>query len=490
MIRHPGWIAFIAFLEAGFPARAQSTPPSPPAASAPPPTAPAPTPPAPSPPAPAVELPAPFEEQAARRAKEAREAAIVTADDNGFALKRRDDAYALRLGAQVQVDGRFFPTDSATTSNDTFFIRRFRPSIQGTLFSIADYRFLPDFAGGSLQIMDGYLDLHPLESVRLRFGKYKGTLGLERLQNDADLPLFERGLDQNLSSIREIGVQIWGDFGGGLVTYAAGIVNGAPDNSNPDTDTNHAKDVQGRLFFQPFKAEGRKTFGRLGIGVAASTGNRKGRLPVAVSGSPVPTTPAVTGLGSYKTAGQNTFFAYYAPSTDTTGAQTTFAHERASHLDPQLYYYFGSFGLLAEYVWSRQGVQRGNSTAVLTNQSTHATAAFVVNGREGYDGATPFLGFDRAKGAWGALELAARVSWLKVDPATFGGSGGTAYADPSRSARSALAFAGGVSWVPRRSVHLGLNFEQTRFAGGAGTIAAVTNRPTENLLLGRAQVNF
>jgi phosphate-selective porin OprO/OprP len=212
-----------------------------------------------------------------------------------------------------------------------------------------------------------------------------------------------------------------------------------------------------------------------------------------VSGSPVPISPAVTGLGTYKTAGQNTFFSYYAPVADITGAQTTFAHERASHLDPQLYYYYGPFGLLGEWVWSRQGVQRGNSTALLTNQSAHASASFVVNGREGYDGPTPDVGFDPARGAWGALELSAQVSWLEVDSATFGDPnvpGSTAYADPSKSARSAKAWAGGVAWVPRRSVHLGLNFEQTRFKGGAGTIAAVTNRPTENLLLGRAQVNF
>ena len=62
--------------------------------------------------------------------------------------------------------------------------------------------------------------------------------------------------------------------------------------------------------------------------------------------------------------------------------------------------------------------------------------------------------------------------------------------------RSAQAFAGAVTWVPRRSLHLAVNYEQTRFKGGAGTAASgmnpavITDRATEHLILGRAQVNF
>jgi phosphate-selective porin OprO/OprP len=207
---------------------------------------------------------------------------------------------------------------------------------------------------------------------------------------------------------------------------------------------------------------------------------------------PTSTEPADTGLGSYKTSGQLTFFSYEAPSSDTTGAETTFAHERASHLDPQLYYYVGPFGLLAEWVWSRQGVQRGNSTAVLTNQAAHATASFVVGGEAGFDGPTPRRSFNPARRDWGALELAVRVAWLKVDPATFGdpGGGGTRYADPSKSAREATSLGVGAGWILRRSVRVSLIFDRTTFEGGAGTSSAVTDRATENLLLGRAQVSF
>jgi phosphate-selective porin OprO/OprP len=423
-----------------------------------------------------------FEQEHAQREKEA---PAVWADDRGFAIRSGDGSYLVRIGAQLQTDGRFFLDNDNYESNDTFLIRRMRPSLTGTLFTIADYRLVPDFAGGTLQVFDAYIDLHPWSFARLRFGKYKGTIGLERLQSDQDLPTFERALDQNLSATREVGVQLWGEVGG-IVTYAFGIVNGAPDNTNPDVDIDHAKDVQGRLFVQPFRAPGLNAFGNLGLGVSASTGNRKGKLPTSTSA-------ASTGLGSYKTPGQLTFFSYFAPATDTTGAQTTFGNGRASHLDPQLFYYYGPVGLLAEYVWSRQGVQRGNNTATLTNQSTHATVSYVLFGRESYDGPTPDVPFDPAKGSAGAFELAAQISWLKVDPKTFGDPNDptvTQYASPTASARQALEWAAGIVWVPRRTFHLGVNYYQTRFKGGAGTAANVTNRPTENLLLGRAQINF
>jgi phosphate-selective porin OprO/OprP len=342
---------------------------------------------------------------------------------------------------------------------------------------------VPELAG-TVTILDAYVDIHPHEWLRFRVGKMKGPVGLERLQSDADLALLERALTQNLSSQRDIGAQLWGDVAGGIVHYVAGVFNGDPDTTAADADINYAKDFAGRLFFRPFRTDGLRAFGNLGIGLSAQTGNRKGRLPTS-------TQPAQTGLAPYKTAGQNTFFQYLAPATDTTGAQTTFTHERASRLNPQLYYYYGPFGLLAEYVWLRQGVQKGTTTTQLTQKAAHATASFTIGGTEDYDGATPEHGFDPGAHHLGALQLAVRFGWLGIDDATF-----PTYANPLSSARTAKGIAGGANWVLRRSFRLGVLYEQTWFDGGAGTAATATaaavmaNRPTEYLLQARAQVNF
>jgi hypothetical protein len=140
--------------------------------------------------------------------------------------------------------------------------------------------------------------------------------------------------------------------------------------------------------------------------------------------------PFQTGLSPFRTPGQSTFFRYLAPA-DTTGATTVFTHERATRVNPQLYYYYESIGLLTEYMWLKQGVQKGNTNlADLTQQSAAVTASYTINGRENYDGTTPLVGFDREKGTWGALVLAARWSWLSMDEATF-----PTYANPVASAR-------------------------------------------------------
>src|SRR5262249_25423120 len=162
-------------------------------------------------------------------------------------------------------------------------------------------------------VLDAYLDIHPRPWFRLRAGKLKTPVGLERLQSDADLPIVERALDQNLSSQRDVGALAWGDVAGGVVQYIAGIVNGTADTTAADPDLDHAKAFLGRLFVQPFAAPALRDLGALGFGVAAQSGNRKGRLPTAVSGLPIPLVAAQTGLAGFRTFGQNTFFSYFAP---------------------------------------------------------------------------------------------------------------------------------------------------------------------------------
>ena len=429
-----------------------------------------------------------LEEEAAKKAKESPKVSI---DDKGFALKLPDNSFVLKIRGLVQVDGRFFLDNPVLQANDTFLVRKFRPTLEGTVFGVVDFRLTPEFAGAVPQILDGWVDLHFWDWLRLRAGKMKAPIGLERLQGDADRVFLEQSLISNLSSQRDVGVQLWGDIAGGLVHYDAGIFNGSPDNVGADTDINHAKDFAGRLFIHPFRTEALKDFGNLGVGVSVQTGNRKGAADPATQLA-TPSLPFQTGLTPFRTPGQNRFFQYLAPASDTTGAQTVFIHERATRVNPQLYYYYESVGLLAEYMWLKQGLQKGNANlADLTQQSAAVTASYTINGRENYDGTTPLVGFDREKGAWGALIIAARWSWLAVDEATF-----PIYANPVVSAQEAQSFGAALTWVPRRSARYSVAWDQTRFEGGAGTAASgmtaavIGNRQTENVIIARAQANF
>ena len=85
----------------------------------------------------------------------------------------------------------------------------------------------------------------------------------------------ERSLDQNLTPQREVGVQLWGDIAGGIVRYEVGLFNGTPDYGLQDIDNNKWKTWGGRIFIQPFNTPGLRYLGRLGVGIAGSTGVRE-----------------------------------------------------------------------------------------------------------------------------------------------------------------------------------------------------------------------
>jgi phosphate-selective porin OprO/OprP len=411
-----------------------------------------------------------LEEQLAAKAKES---PGILADDRGFGVRSADGAFVLRFRGQLQADSRWFLGDPNLSDRlDTFLIRRFRPGVDGTVFNIADFRFTPDFAGGTTVVFDAYADIHPAAYVRLRAGKFKTPLGLERLQGDQDLPFLERALTQFLTPTRDVGLALWGDIAGGLVQYNIGIYNGGFDNSNLDVDSNHGKDVIGRLLFQPFKSAALQALGALGLHIAASQGDRRG----------LPTAPL---LGAYKTAGQNTFFSYLAPASDPDGSKTVFAYLTQKRINPGIFYYYGPLGLLSEAVWSQQEVRKANATATLTHKAVHATASVVLGGTNGYDGATPTRPLDFAKGTLGALELAVRWNWLKIDGATFPN-----YADSTKSASKAQGWAVAATYVPSRLYRLAVNYERTSFTGGAGTSAAPKDRNTESVVIGRVQINF
>jgi phosphate-selective porin OprO/OprP len=437
-----------------------------------------------------------FEEKQAEKAKEA---AFVTADEKGFAIKSADQKTFIQVRGLLQIDTRWFlgddtvaknnTTNAALIDNDSILIRRFRPEIGGTLGGLADFLFSPDFSGGAVTIFDAYADLHPFPWLRLHVGKFKTPLGLERLQSEGAYPFLERALDQNLTPGRDIGAALQGDIAGGIVNYSLGVYDGFPDNANNnaasnvggsvDGDNNHAKDFIGRLFFQPLKTI--PNAGALGVGFAASTGNRKG-------------SPTTVATPTFRSAGQQAIFAYAAASTT---LSPTFAHLRETHLNPQLYYYYGPVGLLAEYVWVKQGVQRGNTTADLSHKAYHVSASFVLGGKPTYEGVTIDHSYDLAAGHLGALELAGRWDALIIDDGAFdnatpaGGGYATGFANPTTAVSKAQGWTGAVVYHPLRTLKLALNFEQTFFKGGAaGADKIATDRKTENLLFARVHVKF
>ena len=380
---------------------------------------------------------------------------------DGFTWKSADGAFVLKLRGYVQLDGRFY--DGAAAS-DTFLVRRARPILEGTAFQIFDLRVMPDFGGGATVLQDGYVEARFLPVLRLRAGKFKPPVGLERLQSATDLLFVERGMPTNLVPNRDVGVQLGGDAANARIQYAVGLFNGVPDGASGDADNNSAKDVSARVFLRPL-AGGSGAFGDLGFGVAFTSGDQAGNV----------TSP---NLPVFRTAGQVSFFSYRS---DGTPAGTAVAGGKRRRVAPQATFYRGPFGFLAEYVQSEQEVRLRPKKMELTNSAWQIAVSWVIGGKASYRGVSPVEPFSGPGSGPGAFELAARYGELDVDAAAF-----PAFANPSAAAQSARALGFGANWWSNRNVRFMLSYERTSFDGGS----AAGDRPDEKVLLTRFQVGF
>jgi phosphate-selective porin OprO and OprP len=383
---------------------------------------------------------------------------------DGFSLKSADGKYTLRFRGYFQSDGRFFPGDDVVPTVDNLLLRRARPIIEATVGRYFEFRLMPDFGGTSPTIFDAYWEGKFAPQFTVRAGKFKPPIGLERLQSATDVMFAERGFPTNLVPSRDIGLQFAGDVSEGLFAYQVGVFNGVPDLANGGDDLSDAKDFAARVFLQPFKSG---TLRGLGIGVAGSTGLERG-------------SPAASGLPSYRTPGQLTFFRYN--SSTTTPANNVFANGKRSRLSPQGYFYAGPFGLLGEYVVSRNEVTRAPTTATLDHKAWQTEASFFLTGEKaGFRSPAPKRSFDLREGGFGAIELVARYGQLSLDEASF-----PVYATPTASAQKARAWGAGVNWHFTRAVKVAVNYERTTFTGGAPT----GDREPENALITRFQTSF
>ena len=394
-------------------------------------------------------------------------ATTTTVSASGVQFRVPDGSFVARFRGYIHEDGRFF-LDDDPTGTSTFLARRLRPIIEGTVFGKYDFRLMTDFGGGTAVVQDAYVDVNHLSWARVRIGKYKPPVGLERLQSATGILFVERALPTNLVPNRDVGIQIWADTLGGVLSYAAGIFDGAVDAGSVDVDSNSGKDLAGRVFLQPFRRADIGLLAGLGLGVAGSTGIQDR------------TTPATPGLAPIRSHILQTFFSYRSSGA---AAGTTLADGRRTRLSPQGYWYYGRLGLLGEHVESSSEVKLEANSAKLTHSAWQLAGSYVLTGEAAsFAGVRPRRVFDPRNGGWGALELKGRIGALDVDDDAF-----PIYADPARSATGAQAWSAGLNWHLNQNVKIALDYDHTDFTGGA---AAGANRHSESGLLTRLQLAF
>jgi phosphate-selective porin OprO/OprP len=406
----------------------------------------------------------------------------------GFRLQSADGANVARLRGVLHFDGRRYLDDVTAETADAWILRRVRPTLEGTLNGVFDYRFTPDFAGGRSIILDAFVAARVKPWAVVTAGKFKVPVGLERLVSATDLRFIERGFPTSLVPNRDLGLQLGGDIAGGVVNYSVGYFNGVSDGGSSDSATPTAdaeNDTKGdwaaRVFFQPFLNADNFALRGLGFGVAGTY--------VDVTGN-----TATTLLPSYRTPGQQTFFSYRAAtaaSGTTPAVNGTFADGERLRLTPQAYYSVGSFAVLGEYVELSQDVTRltptsGVRSATLDHSAWQVQLAWFATGEDqAFRGFTPQSVFSLDSGTWGALELVARYHELDIDDDAFVG-GADSFANPLSAASKASAWGVGVNWYLNQNYKWSLNYDMTSFEGGAAT----GDRPDEKAVFTRFAVGF
>ncbi len=89
----------------------------------------------------------------------------------------------------------------------TQILRRVRPTFSGTVYKYVDYFFRPDFGQGTTVIYDAYLELTYFPAAKVRVGKFKPPVGLERLQSDRE-PALGKGVDYPVPNQLHLGCRI------------------------------------------------------------------------------------------------------------------------------------------------------------------------------------------------------------------------------------------------------------------------------------------
>jgi len=422
-----------------------------------------------------------IQEDAAKDA--AATAAVVKAGPQGFSLRSADGQNQIKLGGVLQVDGRFLASNDPNNLPDTWQVTRARPIVEGTLGGLYDFKFVPDFGQGKTVIQDAYVTARLLPLFQFTAGKFKVPFGLERLQADTDIRFVARAYPTELAPNRDIGLQVGGSLFSDRLGYAVGWTNGANDGGSSDafgdTDPNTGKEWSARLFALPFAESDLFALRGFGLGIASTYTNQDGTPARG-------TTAAQTLLPSYVTPAQSTFFSYR------TGATPTLANGPRSRLAPQFYYYVGPFGLLGEYTTVSQAVVRttpaaGRREATLDTSAWQLAAAWFITGEEeSYRGFKPNSVFSLDRHTWGAFELVARYHVLTADDRAFLG-GAASFADPAVAARKASTYGVGLNWYLNENLKWVLDYERTRFEGGAPGGA---NRTDEEAFLTRFALGF
>jgi phosphate-selective porin OprO/OprP len=385
---------------------------------------------------------------------------FALAGPKGFGFASQDGSFNLILHWLLQSDFRSFLTNLPTPERDTFIVRFAGFRLDAILYRKVRAQLFVNFAESRVTLFDAFLEADFADWFRIRVGKFQFPITEERLTPATNLPFVSTAVASLLLPSRDTGVQVFGTFASGRLSFNLALTNGAVAGTLGDSDLDSQKDVVARLYARPFLSTGPSPLQQLGIGVGASTGVHRGTLD----------NPQ---LPIFLTYGGQTFFSFRR---DRASGEVAIASGRVQRIAPHATWSWGPVAAYADAVWTREWVNgievNINSwsvipTVVLTGERA-APLSFVV----------PAHPLDLTKGYLGTIELVGGIGHLRVGSSAF-----PALANPTTAMQTFHVYGLGLNWFPLSGLAIIVSYgHQTFTAAGAAP-----NRPNEDTLIVRAQ---
>jgi phosphate-selective porin OprO and OprP len=338
--------------------------------------------------------------------------------------------------------------------------RRVRPTLAGSFGDRIQFQITPEFARAAPVLIDAVLRLELTPQLAVLVGRMRAPTSIDRLTSGARLLFLERGYPSQLLPNRDVGVQFVGTAASQAVDWNISLLSGARDGGSFSASTaDDNVELAGRLFVRPWLAanDWRRGFG-IGFGFTRGVQD-SGQSPAG-----------------YTTTGVQRWFRYQ---------NSVRMGGTVQRLAPQLSYYHGRFGLIAEFaVSSSQLLEIATDTrATIVNHGWQVAASWSLSGEpNGPAGIAPAHRFNLRAGTWGAWVAMARIGGLSIDSDAF-----PLFADNQLSARRIAGGSIGLQWFWSPQVKWLFNFDHNRFIGG---VVGHRARRSETALMTRLQLVF
>jgi phosphate-selective porin OprO/OprP len=409
-------------------------------------------------------------------AKPADEFPIEAYWKDGLKFRTKDGNFQAHIGGRVILHGRTVfdrPDDSAAplrTVPDSLFFRETYLEAEGTVYKEFGFKVQSDFRTGTFNqssgagpsstqgnLKDAYIRWQRWPELRVRLGQFYEPVSQEDQTSFRFIDFAERSVMNRLMVGREIGVEFSGKIEDGLLAYGLMFANGNSllgDQGRAVTDREDEKQIAGRLLVKPFVGSESMWLKELQLGVGGTFED----------------------VDSVPATGFDLTTELSALYLDTT-APGTFDGRR-TRIVPQLSWAIGPALLRAEYLTRRDELDETFPDEELRSNGWYAYGTWLLTG-ESKKPETRVA----PSGDWGALELAFRVSRVRIShPFSKGLAGSAGNSDEVTSVTA------GVNWWLRRNLRFTLNVVHESFDQDL----EFNNRTEDSLvgLIARAQIDF